>query len=65
MLRSGGNSAFKSMKSHALGMEKLREYFRKFGEKFGNPKVIELEKPAMFDLRRDSNPPAHIALDMC
>jgi hypothetical protein len=53
------------MKSHALGMEKLREYFRKFGEKFGNPKVIELEKPAMFDLRRDSNPPAHIALDMC
>jgi hypothetical protein len=45
------------MKSQAWGMEELMNYFRNSGEKFGNPKVIELEKPAAFDLRWDANPP--------
>jgi hypothetical protein len=45
------------MKAHAWGMEKLMEYFRNSGEKFGNPKVVELERPAMFDLGWDANPP--------
>jgi hypothetical protein len=47
----------KQMKSQSWGMEELMEYFRKSGEKFGNPKVIELEKPAAFDLRWDAKPP--------
>jgi hypothetical protein len=38
-------------------MGKLIEYFQKSGQKFGNPKVIELEKVAAFDLRWDANPP--------
>jgi hypothetical protein len=38
-------------------MEELMEYFRKSGRQFGNPEVIELEKPAAFDLRWNSNPP--------
>jgi hypothetical protein len=45
------------MKSQAWGMEELMKYFRTSGEKFGNPEVIELEKPAVFDLRWDANPP--------
>jgi hypothetical protein len=45
------------MKSQAWGMEELMKYFRDSGEKFGNPEVIELEKPAAFDLRWDTNPP--------
>lgn len=38
-------------------MEELMEYFRNSGEKFGNPTVIELDKPAAFDLRWEANPP--------
>lgn len=38
-------------------MEELMKYFRDSGEKFGNPEVIDLEKPAAFDLRWDANPP--------
>jgi hypothetical protein len=45
------------MKAHAWDMDKLMEYFRNSGEKFGNPKVVELDKPAVFDLRWDANPP--------
>jgi hypothetical protein len=45
------------MKSQAWGMQELMKYFRDSGEKFGNPEVIELEKPAAFDLRWDANPP--------
>ena len=33
-------------------MEELMNYFRNSGEKFGNPKVVELDKPAAF-----ANPP--------
>jgi hypothetical protein len=51
------NGSIKQRKSQAWGMEKLMEYFRKSAKKFGNPKVIELEKPAAFDLRWDSKPP--------
>jgi hypothetical protein len=45
------------MKSQVWGMEELMKYFRTSGEEFGNPEVIELEKPAAFDLRWDANPP--------
>jgi hypothetical protein len=45
------------MKSKAWGMEELMKYFRDSGEKFGNLKVIELDKPAAFDLRWEANPP--------
>jgi hypothetical protein len=45
------------MKSQVWGMEELMEYFRNSGEKFGNPTVIELDKPAAFDLRWEANPP--------
>jgi hypothetical protein len=45
------------MKAHAWDMDRLMEYFRNSGAKFGNPKVIELQKPAAFDLRWDGNPP--------
>ncbi len=45
------------MKSQAWGMEESMEYLRNSGEKFGNPEVIELDKPAAVDLRWDANPP--------
>jgi hypothetical protein len=51
------NESIKQRKSQAWGMEKLMEYFRKSGKKFGNPKVIELVESAAFDLRWDSKPP--------
>ena len=38
-------------------MKELMKYFRDSGEKFGNPDVIELDKPAAFDLRWEANPP--------
>ena len=50
------SSTGKQMKSQAWGMEELMKYFRNSGEKFGNAKVIELDKPAAFDLRWDANP---------
>src|ERR1700731_2025922 len=45
------------MKSQCWGMEELIKFFRNSGDKFGSPKVIELDKPAAFDLRWDANPP--------
>ncbi|MBV8226281.1 MAG: hypothetical protein JO232_13955 [Verrucomicrobia bacterium] len=51
------NESIKQRKSQAWGMEKLMEYFRKSAKKFGNPKVIEIEKPVAFDLRWGSQPP--------
>lgn len=51
------NGSIKQRKSQAWGMEKLMEYFRKSAKKFGNLKVIELERPAAFDLHWDSKPP--------
>jgi hypothetical protein len=51
------NGSIKQRRSQAWGMEKLMEYFRTSAKKFGNPKVIELEKPAGFDLRWDAKPP--------
>jgi len=38
-------------------MEELMKYFRNSGEEYGNPQVIELDKPAAFDLRWDAKPP--------
>ena len=31
-------------------MEELMGYFQKQGDKFGNPDVVDLERPAAFDL---------------
>jgi hypothetical protein len=47
-----------------LGMKELMKYFRDCANKFGNPKVIDLEKPAASDLRWEANPPTHIALEL-
>jgi hypothetical protein len=38
-------------------MQELMNFFRNARERFGSPKVIELDKPAAFDLRWDANPP--------
>ena len=55
--RPESNESIKLRKSQAWGMERLIEYFRKSGKKFGNPKVLEIKTPAAFDLRWDSKPP--------
>lgn len=44
-------------RSQAWGMKELMQYFRRSAENFGSPRMIELERPAVFDLRWDSQPP--------
>ena len=55
--RPDSNESIKLRKSQAWGMERLIEYFRRSGKKFGNPKVLEIKARAAFDLRWDSKPP--------